>query len=186
MKIRYRGVHMFEINDYIIYGSDSVCKVIANDIDNINTKFKDKKYYKLQPLFENKSTIYTPVDNNSVAMRKIISKEEAASIISNISNLDKYSYDDKVREETYKKIMHNHDCRELISMLKTVYYIKKQRLSENKNVIAVDKRNTKIIEEWLGEEFSVAMGITREEAKEIIDREIIQSYNNESKLKKVF
>lgn len=169
---------MFEINDYIIYGADSVCKVIANDVDNINRKFRDKKYYQLEPIFENKSTIYTPIDNDKVAMRKIISKEEAVSIINDISTLESYSYDDKTREEMYKEVMHNHDCRELISMLKTAYHIKKERLSENKNVIAVDKRNTKIIEDWLSEEFSVSIGITRDEAKEMIEKKIKESYNN--------
>lgn len=166
---------MFQINDYIIYGADNVCKVIANDVDNINLKDRDRRYYKLKPLFENKSTIYTPIDNDRVAMRKVLSKEEAVSIIKTAPKLDKYFYDDKLREEKYKEVMHKHDCRELVSMLKTAYYIKKSRLSENKNVIAVDKRNAKIIEKWLSEEFSVSFGISIDEAKTLLNEEVISS-----------
>lgn len=167
---------MFNVDDYIIYGADSVCKVIANNVDNINLKYKEKKYYKLEPLFENKSVIYTPIDNDKVTMRKIISKEEVSTLISNIAVLETYNFDDKLREEVYKRVMHKHDCKELIGVLKTYYKIKRERLAENKNVIAIDKKNSKIIEEWLSEEFSVSLGITKEEAKEMIDKKIRETY----------
>ena len=68
---------MFEKDELIMCGGHGVCRVVdivGNPIDRLDKK---RKYYLLEPVFEKGSTIYTPVDNDKVIMRKIMNKEEA-------------------------------------------------------------------------------------------------------------
>ena len=72
---------MFKINDYIIYGSMSVCKVL-DIIEEENPYIGLKSYYVIQPVYSDKSTIIkVPVDNKKISMRHLLSKNEIMSII---------------------------------------------------------------------------------------------------------
>lgn len=66
---------MFSKNEYIIYGSTGVCKII----DIVKKKFgfnKEREYYILKPAYDTNSTIYAPIDNDKISIRKIMTKEE--------------------------------------------------------------------------------------------------------------
>lgn len=72
---------MFEKDELIMCGGHGVCRVIDivdNPIDRLD---KRRKYYLLEPVFVKGSTIYTPVDNDKVIMRKIMNKEEAEELL---------------------------------------------------------------------------------------------------------
>ena len=72
---------MFEKDELIMCGGHGVCRVVdivGNPIDRLDKK---RKYYLLEPVFEKGSTIYTPVDNDKVIMRKIMNKEEAEELL---------------------------------------------------------------------------------------------------------
>lgn len=62
---------MFEIGEYIIYGSTGVCEIVDITTMNIEGIPKDKEYYILHPFGKKGSKIYTPVDNEKTTMRKI-------------------------------------------------------------------------------------------------------------------
>ena len=77
---------MYELGDYIIYGNHGVCRV--EEIGGLNISGIDKSIecYTLQPVFSKASTLYTPVDNDKVAMRKVISNEEAVELLDQITD----------------------------------------------------------------------------------------------------
>src|SRR5690554_2426247 len=104
---------MFEIGDYIIYGNHGVCRV--EDVGGLDMSGVDKSMecYTLQPVFSKSSTLYTPVDNDKVLMRSVISYEEARELIDEISNISLLVIDnDKQREEAYKVALRSHDSSE--------------------------------------------------------------------------
>ena len=68
---------MFKVNDYIIYGNFGVCQV--TDI-GVREEEDNKLFYTLVPCNMAGSTILTPVDNEHVVMRAIMTKEEALEI----------------------------------------------------------------------------------------------------------
>ncbi|MFR7993718.1 MAG: CarD family transcriptional regulator [Clostridium sp.] len=71
---------MFSKNEYVVYGSTGVCKIIDIVTKKIGNT-KERLYYLLKPEYETNSIIYAPIDNNSVVMRKIITKDEIYELI---------------------------------------------------------------------------------------------------------
>lgn len=71
---------MFSKNEYVVYGSTGVCKIIDIVTKKIGNT-KERLYYLLKPEYETNSIIYVPIDNNSVVMRKIITKDEIYELI---------------------------------------------------------------------------------------------------------
>ena len=78
---------MFEVEDKVVYGIVGVCEVESIDVPPI--KGIDGKYYFLQPVYDNKGIIYSPVNSTKVMMRKIISREEAEKLIVKAQNCKK-------------------------------------------------------------------------------------------------
>ena len=69
---------MFEKGEYIIYGSNGVCEV--QDYMNAAGETDNRTYYVLAPMRSKGSTIFSPVDNQKVLMRKVMTKEEGEAV----------------------------------------------------------------------------------------------------------
>ena len=91
---------MFEKDQLIMCGGHGVCRVVnvtGNPIDRLD---KVRKYYVLEPVFEKGSTVYTPVDNDKVIMRRILNKEEAEELVGRITEIDTvWIQEEKGREQ---------------------------------------------------------------------------------------
>lgn len=160
---------MFKVDDYIICGGNGVCKVMHIGVPNINMANNKRQYYKLQPIYENMSVVYIPIDNEKIFMRKIISKEEANDIMSNIKSIQVLSFENyNVREDKYKEVMHTYDCKELIRIIKTSYLKKEERLAEGKKNTAADNKYLKIAEDYLFGELSISLDRPKEEIENFI------------------
>ncbi|MDD6203289.1 MAG: CarD family transcriptional regulator [Lachnospiraceae bacterium] len=94
---------MYQINDFIIYGTHGVCRI--TDIGTISMPMADKnrQYYTLVPYYQKEAVIYAPVDNNKTVMRPVITKEEAKSLIEDIPNIETvWIGNERERENQYK------------------------------------------------------------------------------------
>lgn len=159
----------FQIDDLIIYGSSGVCivrDICVPDMFDIDTT---EKYYILEPVYLKGSTIYSPVDNSTTIMRKIITKEEARELINQIPFTEPYwNINDKKREEQYKNAIRTYDCYEWMRIIKTLYQ-RKQELSEQKKRLGqIDERYLHMAEDLLYAELSIPLEITREEVESYI------------------
>ena len=88
---------MFNVDDYIMYGMTGVCKVV----DITNEKFingEKRKYYVLNPIYNNETIIKIPLDNDKIPMRKVISKGDMTSLINDIPNMEILWIDDEKKE----------------------------------------------------------------------------------------
>ena len=72
---------MFEIGEYIIYGNTGVCKVGEVTKMAAPGTDGDRLYYALEPVYDKGCRLFTPVDNQKVKMRPILTKEEADALI---------------------------------------------------------------------------------------------------------
>ena len=59
-----KGEAMFKEGDFIIYGSNGVCQVEHIGSMELQGVPDDKMYYRLVPVYEKKSRLFTPVDNH--------------------------------------------------------------------------------------------------------------------------
>ena len=167
---------MFEIGDYIIYGNHGVCRV--EDIGGLDMSGVDESMecYTLQPVFSKSSTLYTPVDNDKVLMRSVISYEEARELIDEISNISLLVIDnDKQREEAYKVALRSHDSSEWLKLIKTLYERKQERLTQNKKLTFTDEKYLGIAQECLYGELSIAMDTDIEEIESMVMEQLEQT-----------
>jgi CarD family transcriptional regulator len=164
---------MFKIGDLIVYGNNGVCRVI--DIGTLDSKcaLKDKVYYTIEPFYNSGTKIYTPVDNDKIMMRPIISKEDALELIDNIKDMGELGIsDEKSRESDYKETIKKCDCKELVKMIKTIYLRKQSRIKEGKKVTSSDAKYFRIAEDSLFGELAVSLGMDKEETREYVINKI--------------
>lgn len=160
---------MFEREDFIIYGARGVCKVLDITTLELDEAVKDQLYYVLQPCRQPESRIFTPVEGNKTPMRSIISKEEADQLIDEIPSIDALWVDnDRMREAAYKECIQSCQCRDLIRVIKALYYRKQERMAQNKKVTAVDDKYFKLAEENLYAELAIPLEMQQDEVEEYI------------------
>ena len=161
---------MFCIGDLVVYGNTGLCRVVSIGPSELAGAERDRIYYGLEPYYSNKSIIFTPCDSAKVVLRAIISKEEADELIEAIDSIETLIIEDeKLREPTYKSIIRNCDCHEIMSIIKTIYKRKAARIAEGKKVTANDEKYFLIAEEKLYGELAVALNITKDKVRELIN-----------------
>ena len=97
---------MYEVGDLIVYGRTGICEVTEITTLKMDGVPKDKLYYILRPVREKHGKVFTPVDNEKIVMRKVISKEEAEELIREIPKIEGlWIGSEKQREEKYKECM---------------------------------------------------------------------------------
>ena len=160
---------MFQVGDLIVYGNAGVCRVEKIGRPNVAGAPEGIDYYTLSPYYSQNGTIYTPCDNDKVVMRPVISKKEARKLVKEIPSIQLLIIpDEKKREERYKETMRTCDCREFVSILKTIYVRKQERLAEGKKVTASDEKYFSMAEDKLYGELAIALEMEKTKVKEYI------------------
>ena len=160
---------MFKINDYIVYGPMSVCKII-DIIEEENPYIGLKSYYVIQPVYSDKSTIIKiPVDSKKVFKRHLISQREVLSIIESIPNLKVLDINnDKQRSQQFKSIIKSSICSDLAQLIKSININEQEKLSSGKKLSKIDEDFKKTAEKLINEEFATVLNIPVEEVSSFI------------------
>ena len=152
---------MFEVGEYIVYGCKGVCQVEEITHIDIPGSNKDRLYYVLAPLEDRNGKIYAPTDNAKVAMRKVITRQEAEQLAN-----------EKQRELQYKEALKTCDFRAWISIIKTLYFRKKERIAQGKKITSLDERYLKAAENELYGELSLILGLPKSQMEDFICRKL--------------
>lgn len=164
---------MYQINDFVIYGSNGVCKIKDIGTPDFMGNKKTKEYYILKPMFTQGSTIYAPVENPKVGMRRILTKEETRDLIHSIPSISPIDEaNNKAMEGRYKDALSTLDCREWVKIIKTIYIKNQEKLSQNKKLCQTDERYMKQAEELLYSELAIALEMPRDEVKDFIAEKV--------------
>lgn len=161
---------MFEIGEFIVYGNNGVCRV--DDVGHISLVAgipKDRIYYTLTPIYQKGSTIYTPVDNERVVMRQVISGIQALELLNELEDIELLNVEnEKERESVYNKTLQSCECRDFIKIIKTVYTRMQKRQAEGKKMTNSDRKYFKLAEEGLHGELAVALDIEKNAVSALI------------------
>ena len=152
---------MFKINEYLIY-KKSVCKVI----DILPKYYKDTDYYLLSSLNDDTLTIKVPVNNNEI--RHLISKKEINKIIKTIPKIPIIDADTKKLDTIYKELIATGHHEDLIKIIKTTYLRNKERIDNNKKTTDKDTYYFNLAENYLYQEFSIAINLSYDETKDYV------------------
>ena len=154
---------MFEKGEYVIYGHVGICQVMGTTTMNLDGIPKDRLYYELQPEGKESGRIYTPVNSGKPVLRRMMTRDEAEALISDIPGIETLKIEnDKLREEKYKECLKTCNGRELVRIIKTIYSRRSQRLKIGKKVTALDERYMKLAEDNLYAELAMLLGIPRD------------------------
>ncbi len=162
---------MFKVNDYVVYGSAGVCRI--ETIGPMAIGAGDKDYYTLQPVYQKGSHIFTPVDNVKVVMRPILSKEESNQLIDEIEDIETIEItDEKAKDEIFKEKLKNCDCRECVSVIKTLYQRITKREEQGKKATSSDEKFLHQAQESLYGELAFSLNIAKNEVEQFITERI--------------
>lgn len=167
---------MFHIGNFVIYGLSGVCKVEEIGTMQLSGIESDKLYYTLLPLYTKGSRLFTPVDNQKVVMRPILTKEEVYDLIDVFDEVDIIDeQQDKNRELAYKEALFSCDCKEWIRIIQTTIKRKEERIALGKKMAASDERYLKQAQDCLYGEFAVSLGIEKKEVKGFIEQRLMKN-----------
>lgn len=160
---------MFNKNDYIIYGSMSVCKIV-DIVEEDNPYIGRKSYYVIQPVYSDKNTIIKiPIDSKKIFMRHLLSKNEIMSIIESIPNLEITKIEnDKERSVYYKSVIKNSLCDELTEIIKGISINEQEKLSIGKKLSKTEEDFKKAAEKLIDEEFATVLDIPVQDVQSFI------------------
>lgn len=163
---------MLKINDYVIYNLIGVCKIIditeGKDIHDVETE-----YYVLQPVCNSNLIIKCPVNGPKILIRKIISKNEALSLIETIPETETvWIENNRERNVSFKAALKTGDSEEWMKLLKTLYVEKQEKSDAGKKLCKSDEDIMKTVERNLFEEFAIALDILPDQVSSLIEDRI--------------
>ena len=167
---------MYGIGDLILYGRTGVCKV--EEIIEETPKGADgpRQFYSLRPLYQN-CYIRTPVNEEKVFSRPIISDREARRLISIMPQVEAQPYHNRnlnQLREHYRQCLERFDCESLIRMTKSLYKKKQEAEAQKRKFGAVDERFMREAEDLLYGEFAAALNIERDKVENYIAKSLAE------------
>lgn len=164
---------MFKIGEYVVYGHNGVCQIKEIGPLGKMAQDEDRLYYTLIPYAESGSTVFAPVDSQKIPLRRIVSKEEAMELLNEMPDISVLAIaEERKREEMYKNALKTCDCRNLLSLIKTIYIRKKEREAKGKRLTSADSRYFRTAEQALYEELAAALETESEKIKSFVQERL--------------
>lgn len=160
---------MYKIGDYVVKASSGVCRVdniMHLDMSGID---RNRLYYLLVPVNDENGKIYYPVDSSAQQIRKVMTLQEAYELIDRIPDIQEISIsNDKLREQKYREVVKGIEPESLLSIIKTTYLRKKNRLEKGKKNTVVDENYLNLAEKMLFSELCLVLGKDKDEVHNLI------------------
>ena len=169
---------MFSVGDKIIYGSDGaylVADLTSSPVD----KNDERKFYVLRPVHGPAgNVIITPVGNENVKMRPVMSREEALVFIDRIPSIPLLTVEkEKNRRVVYKETLAKASCEELVSIVKTVMERRKSFAAQKRRLSESDNDYERKAKYCICGELAIALDIPYEEVDGFIRSRLLASAN---------
>lgn len=165
---------MFKAGDLMVYGTNGVCRVV-NICHSPFDSNDERMFYTLAPLNDNSNlVIYTPVNNESVVMRELISESEANKVISEVKNAQIIEIPlEKRRRDVYREVMQTAEPDQYVRIIKTVFNRRNEFRRTRRRLPDLDNDFEHTAKNCLYGELSQVLGKTREEISERINLELV-------------
>lgn len=166
---------VYKINDLIQYGTDGVCRI--TQITEREFRGRSVRYYVLNPVFNDRATLFVPVDNEALVsrMRYALSADEITSIVRDSSNdCLPWIENEAERRQRFKEIIGSGKCADLVRVIRTLYLHQQDQKAAGKRMHMSDERLFRDAERIFNDEYAVALGISPDEVVPHI-RELMES-----------
>lgn len=156
---------MFEIGEYIVYGINGICRV-ADIGPSPYDKTDARTFYLLIPVNNPmSSSIYTPVNNERVPMRRLMTREQIEELIAAMPAIDTLTVPvEKQRREIYRTTIGALDPKGYVKVIKTVNRRRAELSAARKHFPMTDLEYGRLAKHLLCSECAHVMGVSEEDA----------------------
>jgi CarD family transcriptional regulator len=156
---------MFQIGEYIVYGMNGICRV-ADICPSPYDKTDTRTFYLLIPVHNPMgSSIYTPVCNERVPMRRLMTRDEIEMLIAEMPEIDVLPVPvEKQRREIYRTSIGELDPRGYVRVIKTVNRRRAELSAARKHFPMTDLEYGRLAKHLLCSECAHVMGVSEEDA----------------------
>jgi CarD family transcriptional regulator len=160
---------MFSVGELLIYGTSGVCRVdeiCSSPFDAADTRL----FYKLTPTPDRANlVIYTPVDNEKVIMRPLMSEADARELLASISEIGIIEVPlEKKRRDIYRELVATAEPRTYVSIIKTVAHRREEFKRTRRRLPDIDNDAEHTAKSSLYGELAAVLGLSREEIHNMI------------------
>jgi CarD family transcriptional regulator len=156
---------MFEIGEYIVYGINGICRV-ADVCPSPYDKSDTRTFYLLIPVNNPmSSSIYTPVNNDRVPMRRLMTREQIEELIVAMPAIDTLTVPvEKQRREIYRATIGELDPKGYVKVIKTVNQRRAELSAARKHFPMTDLEYGRLAKHLLCSECAHVMGVSEADA----------------------
>ena len=173
----------YQVNDTVLYGAHGVCTI--QEIVERNVTGTPMQYYVLKPIYDPKSTICVPVENQALTakMRRVLSAAEIYDLIKAMPHEPGlWIANDNERKERYKEILAYGDRVQLIKLIKAIYEHKREQEQKGRKLHISDERFFHEAEKMLYDEFALVLQIQPDQVLPFILEQIqLEGRNKQQK-----
>ncbi len=164
---------MFAVGEYIIYGTNGICRVEQICPSPYDTA-DPRTYYLLIPLHNPmSSTIYTPVDNERVPMRSLMTEAQIDALISAMPEIEELSVPvEKQRRDIYRATIGSLRPEGYVSVIKTVHRRREELSAARKHFPVSDLEYGRLAKHLLYSECAHVLGLCEESMEEYIQQRL--------------
>ena len=164
---------MFEKGEHVVYGINGICcveDICASPYDKKDTR----TYYLLVPVRNPmSSSIYTPVDNDRVPMRRLMTAEEVEGLILAMPQIEQLCVPtEKQRREIYRTVIAQLRPEGYVSIMKTVQQRRIDLAAVRKNMPVSDMEYGRMAKHLLYSECAHVLGIEEGDVEGYIERRL--------------
>lgn len=131
---------VYRKGEYVRYANNGVC--LIEDIRSDSPRGKGKEFYVLKPVGAPSSTIFVPLDNETLLARmgRLPTREEVDELILSVGDTGLAWVDNrKDRAALFQNLVKTNDLRELMGLARCIAQKKQELLSRGKKLSASDE-----------------------------------------------
>lgn len=164
---------MFKVNDTVVYGSQGVCSVTEITEKKIGKELK--KYLVLRPVYDERNTIFVPMDNEMLCARlhPVLSEGELNRIIDELPSAELIMIENESeRKERYKAILSSGNRGDVSRMIKTLRRVRREKQQAGKKLHSSDEYFLKEAEKLLYGEMATVFHIQPDQVVPLIEKRL--------------
>ena len=164
---------VFNIGDKIVYGSEGVFFVSEYTTSPLD-KADERVFYVLRPAHGSENNIIvTPSEGGMTSMRRVMSREEAISLIDRMHEIDEVEVvNERGRRDAYRAVMGGGRGEDFVSIIKTVRRRRAEFLAQTRRLSETDTDFEGRAKNCLLGELAVALDIPHAEVERFIEERI--------------
>ena len=162
---------MFQCDDYVIYSTHGVCRIVSVETRQIDRKSID--YFVLVPIYQSQSKFYIPQNNEAAVskLRAVLSPDELQNLLLRHKNENvNWIVNEALRKNAYKELLISGDRDAILSMIIAVSNHQLAVEAEGKRIHACDENFLKDAKKMMNTEFSFVLQIPLSEVESYVEK----------------